>query len=241
MIQIRRHEYLLSLLPSLEPIGSIPPMSKADLLEQVRDSNGPVRTVEMLLLSDDLIQYQALLTEEVSKDQVELAVLSVEKGENEDVLPHFLLSPESAEAREKENQRVSIDGIWTRYFHHAASVAKRSGSPFLRDWIQFEVGLRNALVIARSHKLELDPTAYLVAPELADNNTDFSHIVSSWSAASDPLAAMEAMDKARWDWLDEHGGWYSFADCEIEVYAAKLVLLHRWRRILSEKQQRNIA
>jgi hypothetical protein len=45
------------------------------------------------------------------------------------------------------------------------------------------------------------------------------------------------LDKARWDWLEEHGGWYSFGDCEVEVYAAKLVLLHRWRRILSEKQR----
>lgn len=241
MIQTRRHEYLLSLLPSLEPIGSIPPMSKAGLIEQIRDSNGPVRTVEMLLLNDDLTQYQALLAEEITKDQVDLAVLSADKGENEDVLPSFLLPADSTDGREKENQRSSFDAIWTRYFNHAASVAKRSGSSFLKDWIQFEVGLRNALVTARSNKLELDPTSYLIAPELADNNTDFSHIVSSWSAASDPLAAMEVLDKARWDWLEEHGGWYSFSDCEIEVYAARLMLLHRWRRILSEKQQRNIA
>lgn len=243
MIQLRRHEYLLSLLPTLDPIGSIPSMSKAGLLEQVRDSKGPVRTVEMLLLSDDLTQYQALLAEEVEKDQVDLAILSLDKGENEEVLPHFLLPPESAEGaeEEKENDRLNIDGIWARYFRYAASVAKRARSPFLKAWIKFEVGLRNALVAARSRKLELDPTAYLVAPEMADKKTDFSPIVSAWSAASDPLAAMEVLDKARWDWLEEHGGWYSFSDCEIEVYAAKLVLLHRWRRILSEKQQRNIA
>jgi hypothetical protein len=243
MIQLRRHEYLLSLLPSLDPIGSIPPMSKSALLEQIRDSKGPVRTVEMLLLSDDLTQYQALLAEEVEKDQVDLAILSLDKGENEEVLPLFLLPPESDESaeEEKENERLSIDGIWTRYFQHAASIAKRSRSPFFKAWIKFEVGLRNALVTARSRKLELDPVAYLVAPELADKKTDFNAIVSAWSAASDPLAAMEVLDKARWDWLEEHGGWYSFSDCEIEVYAAKLVLLHRWRRILSEKQQRNIA
>ncbi len=243
MIQLRRHEYLLGLLPSLDPIGSIPPLNKAGLLEQVRDSKGPVRTVEMLLLSDDLAQYQALLAEEVEKDQVDLAILSLDRGENEEVLPSFLLPAESAESPEgeKESERISIDGIWARYFQHAASVAKRAGSPFLKAWIKFEVGLRNALVTARSRKLELDPTAYLVAPELADKKADFNPIVSAWSAAADPLAAMEVLDKARWDWLEEHGGWYSFADCEIEVYAARLVLLHRWRRILSEKQQRNIA
>ena len=68
---------------------------------------------------------------------------------------------------------------------------------------------------------------------------DYSHVVSAWSAAADPLAALEVLDKSRWDWLDEHGGWYSFSACEIEVYAAKLALLHHWRRILSDKQQRN--
>ena len=239
MIQRRRHEYLLSFLPSLEPIGSIPPMSKSDLLAQVVESKGPVRTVEILFLSDDLTQYQALLAEEIEKDQIDLAILSLDKGENEDVLPDFLLPQESADVaeEEKENERLRIDGIWERFFRHAATVAKRSSSSFLKAWIKFEVGLRNALVTARARKLELDPADYLVAPELVDKGVDYHQIVSTWSAASDPQNAMEVLDKARWDWLEEHEGWYSFADCEIEVYAAKLVLLHRWRRILSEKQR----
>jgi len=243
MRQLRRHEYLLSVLPSLEPMGSIPPLSKSDLLEQVRASKGPVRTVEMLLLGDDLTQYQALLAEEIERDQIDLAILSLDKAESEAVLPDYLLPQESAEGaeEEKENERLSVDGIWTRYFHHAASVAKRAGSRFLKAWIGFEVGLRNALVIARAGKLELDPAAYLVAPELTDKDTDYSDVMSAWSAASDPLNALEVLDEARWDWLEEHEGWYSFAACEIEVYAARLVLLHHWRRILSEKQQRNKA
>ncbi len=236
MSKLRRYDYLLSVLPALEPMGSIPPMSKRDLLQQVTASNGPVRTVEMLLLSDDMTQYQALLTEEIRHDQTDSAILSLDKAEDEAVLPDFLLSEESTE---EQNDRSSIDAIWSRYFHHAASVAKRARSSFLKAWIGFEVGLRNALVTARSHTLELDPATYLVAPELADRDMDYSHVVSAWSAAADPLAALEVLDKSRWDWLDEHGGWYSFSACEIEVYAAKLAILHHWRRILSDKQQRN--
>jgi len=219
-------------------MGSIPPMGKRDLIEQVAGSNGPVRTVEMLLLSDDLTQYQALLTEEIRPDKADSAILSLDKADNEAVLPDFLLSEESTE---EQNDRSSIDAIWSRYFHHAASVAKRARSSFLKAWIGFEVGLRNALVTARAHTLELDPAAYLVAPELADKDTDYSHVISAWTAAADPLAAQEVLDKSRWDWLDERGRWYSFSACEIEVYAAKLALLHHWRRILSDKQQRNKA
>jgi len=237
MSKLHRYDYLLSLLPTLEPMGSIPPLSKRVLLEHVIDSNGPVSTVEMLLLSDDLMQYQALLAEEIEQDRTDLAILSLDKSENESVLPDFLLPKETME--KQESTRLSVDEIWTRYFHHAASVAKRARSSFLKAWIGFEVGLRNALVIARAHTLDLDSEAYLVAPELADKDTDYSHTVSEWSGASDPLTALKVLDEARWDWLEEHGGWYSFSACEIEVYAARLVLLHRWRRILSEKQQRN--
>jgi len=166
-----------------------------------------------------------------------LAVLSLDKGENESVLPDFLLPEETTE--QQESTRLSVDGIWARYFYHAASVAKRTQSSFLKAWIGFEVGLRNALATARAQILDLDSVAYLVAPELADKSTDFSHIVSEWSGASDPLTAQKVLDEARWDWFEEHGDWYSSSACEIEVYAARLVLLHRWRRILSEKKQRN--
>ena len=242
-IHLHRHEYLLSVLPSLEPIGSVPPMGKTAFLEQVIGSKGPVRSVEILLLSDDLMQYQALLAEEIEKDRIDLAILSLDKAEDESVLPDFLLPEVTSEGDEKENEneRATTDQIWARFFHHAAKVAKREHSPFLKAWIGFEVGLRNALVTARARKLELDPETYLVAPELADKNVDYSSIISAWSSASDPRTAQEILDKARWNWLEEHEGWYSFSDCEIEAYAAKLVLLHRWRRILTEKQQRHQA
>ena len=234
---VYRNDYLLSALPALEPIGSIPPMSKSELLEKVADSNGPVDTVEMILLNDELFQFEALLTEEINQDKIDLAVLPLEKTENEPVLPEFLLPEE--ENQEREDKRLAVDGIWSRYFHHAQTIAKRNHSKFLKAWIGFEVGLRNAITIARSHILDLDAEAYLVTPELADTDMDYSNIISSWSAAPTPLAALEVLDKARWDWLEENGSWYSNSADEIEVYAAKLILLHHWRRILSEKEQNN--
>ncbi len=240
MSKLHRYEYLLSVLPTLEPIGSIPPMSKQSLLEQIIESNGPVSTVEALLLSDDLIQYQALLAEEIEQDRIDLAILSLDKAEDEAVLPDYLLPKETTEEQQEEpNMRLSVDGIWERYFHHAASVAKRTQSSFLKAWVGFEVGLRNALATARSQTLELEAEAYLVAPELADKKIEYHQIVSDWSGAFNPLNAQRVLDEARWDFCEEHGGWYNFHACEIEVYAAKLMILHRWRRILSEKQQRN--
>ena len=230
----RRHYYLLSALTALEPMGSVPPMSKLEFFGQVVDSNGPVESIEMILLSDDLVQYESMLAEEIEPDRTDMAVLSLDKTDNEAQLPDFLLPEDQTD--EQENKRMFSDRLWSQFFHHAWSVANRRQSAFLKAWIGFEVGLRNALVEARAQVLDLDCAAYLVAPELSDNDTDYSFIVSAWSAAPNPLAAVETLDKARWDWLEEHGKWYSFSAGEIEVYAARLILLHRWRRILSEKQ-----
>ena len=235
MTIFNRYDYLLSALPALEPIGSVPPMAKSDFFAMVRDSKGSVKTIETILLSDDLSQYEAFLVKEITEDRIDLAVLSLEKSENEPVLPEFLLPEE--QAQQKENSRLAADDLWSRYFRYAARVAKHNGSRFLKAWIAFEVGLRNALTTARAQILDLEPEAYLVCPELADTDTDYSTIISAWQAGSNPLTSLEVLDKAKWDWLDEHASWYSFSAGEIEVYAAKLILLHHWRRILAEKQQ----
>lgn len=235
MATLNRYDYILSALPALEPIGSIPPISKIDFLNMIASSKGPIRTVEIILLNDDLVQYDAFISKESDKDKLDFAVLSFENNENEPVLPAFLLTEN--EKHDETNERLATDGIWSRYFHHAVHISKHSNSKFLKTWVGFEVGLRNALTTARAQLLDLDPEAYLVCPELADSETDYNSIISAWHAASNPLVALEALDKARWDWLDAHGALYSFSADEIEVYAAKLVLLHHWRRILSGSEQ----
>ena len=208
-------------------------MTKQGLLEQIAGAKGPVRTIEVLLLMDDLIQREALLAGEIGPEQVDLAVLGLNAADPEPILPAFLLPDDPSDGQ--DNPRLAVDAIWSRYFYRAAQVAKGTGSQFLKGWVGFEVGLRNAVATARAQGLDLDPAAYLVAPELGDRDQDFSAVVSAWSSAADPLAGQEVLDKARWEWVEEHGRWFSFKADEIEAYAAKLILLHRWRRLLAER------
>ncbi len=229
MSRRQRYDYLLSALPGVEALGSVPPMSKQDLLERVRASNGPVDSVECLLLGDDLIQHSALLAGEIQPNQAELAVLDLSSEGAGAALPKGLVWDSGEEGRASE--RVAVDGLWSRYFQYAQNLATRVGSPFVRSWVGFEVGMRNALCIARAHALELDPTSYLVAPHLAQTEADYATALTAWSAASDPLDALEILDKCRWDWLQEYGRWYSFGADEIEAYTVQLILLHRWRRM----------
>ena len=110
-------------------------------------------------------------------------------------------------------------------------MARRHGSVFLADWVGYEVALRNALAAARAKRLGLDENDYLVATDLAATDEDFTTLLSEWTAASTPLAGLRVLIAARWAWLAEHDAWFSFSDDELAAYAAKLMLLHQWRRL----------
>ena len=228
----RRYEYLLSALPGLEALGAAVPLGKQELLERIVETQGPVATVSALFLSDDLVQREALLAGEITAEQADLTILPTPGADDEHDLPAPLRPEESMES--SDNARVAVDALWHRYFRYAALVARQQSSRFLRAWVGYEVALRNALVVARAQTLDLDPTTYLVTPDLADRDVDVSGPLAAWSAAPDPLAALEVVDKARWEWLTEHERWFSFQAEEIEAYAAKLMLLQRWRRLATD-------
>lgn len=226
---VKRHFYLLCVLPNLKPLGSVPPISKQELLAVVTESGGPTDVVRILLLSDDLLQREAVLSGEVEPEHADLVVLSLQEAKNEQSLSLFL-EPEHEDEPEASGILMAADRIWRCYFQHAAKIARMTHTHFLATWVGFEVGLRNAMAKARAEALELDPGHYMVAPELADPEIPFDHIVAEWTAASNPLKGLEVLDKARWDWLTEHERWYSFSDDEVAAYTAKLMLLHRWHR-----------
>jgi len=222
-----RHYYLVSALPALPDFGSPAPMTTADLRDHVRPSARPAALVDTILLSDDLVQREAFLAKEI--DAVAPAVLAAEQARDESPLPEPLAPAEEAAARP-----VASDAVWAAYFRHAAEVAGNADSALLAGWVSYEVALRNALVTARAEALELDPSDYLVAAELEGTDEDFSDLLAAWSSAPNPLAGQKILDRARWTWLTEHEGWFSFAADELAAYAAKLILLVRWER-LSEK------
>ena len=219
--------FLLTSLPSLGDIGSAPPISPAELLERVAEAEGSCPLIEALFLSDDLLQRQALLASEIQK--VDPAVLTVAQTRNEEPLPDF------AETLSEEHVGVPVgDILWESYFRHVASTAASEGSGFLQAWVRYEVSLRNALALARAKALNLDPQSYLVAADLGGDEGSFSSLLSEWSATADPLAGVQVLDRARWRWIGENDGWFTFEDDEVVAYAAKLMLLQRWKRLSKE-------
>ena len=225
--------YLLASLPGLGDVGSTPPLTPAQLLDRVADAAGPSRLISALLLGDDL-----LLRESVMSDRdvdAEPAILSAEQLRDEAPLPPML-----AVETDEGDSRIAADVVWEAYFRHAADVARRTGSVFLSAWVGSEVALRNVLAAARAKTLGLDAEAYLVAADLADRDADFDTMLGEWTAAPNPLAALRVLDTARWAWLADREGWFTFQDDELAAYAAKLMLLCRWNRLeAAEREARN--
>ena len=220
--------YLLCALPALGSFGTAPPLSKQGFWALVTESEGPADIVRALLLGDDLLQRETVLAGEIEPDQAEVAILSLHR--QEEPLPDFLLT-EHEDQGEESRYRIPADLLWERYFRYTLKIARSAHSRFLGHWAGYEVGLRNAMAFKRAEALGLDPGPYLVAQELADPGADFGIVLTQWSGASNPLAALEALDRARWDWLTENEPWYCFSDDEVAAYTAKLMLLQRWHRI----------
>lgn len=228
---MKRYFYILCLLPEIKAFHDPPPISKKELLYLVKESGGPTEIVQMLLLNDDLIQREAVLSGEIEPDHSDPAVLSPEQAKAKEPLPDFLISGPEIENESTANL-IAGDRIQRNYFYHVLKVAKIWRSRFLKAWVEFEVGLRNALARVRAVQLELDPTPYLVAPELEDPDISFENILDLWAAASNPLEAIEVLYKARWKWQTEHEQWFTFGSDEIAAYTAKLMILHNRLKII---------
>ncbi|MFO8010000.1 MAG: DUF2764 family protein [Dehalococcoidia bacterium] len=214
----------MSFLPGLDELGSIPTVTPSQLIELVDLAQGDTALLSTLFLSDDLLQRQAYLAGEI--EELELAVLTRLQGQGKERLPDYLVG-----SAEESVPETSVDAIWHSYYTYAAAIARERKSNFLEAWIEYEVGLRNALAFARARALNLDPHEYVVASEVGRDLDDFSDIVSQWLAATDPFNGLRLLDQQRWLWITENEPWFSFTDDELVSYGAKLMLLRRWMRL----------
>lgn len=217
------YQYQLTALGSLGPLGSAPPMTLRQLLDHLDGDEAALELVRAILLSDDLMQREAVLAGEI--DQAQPVVLTVQQATNNAPLPDEL-------APARDGSKIPGDAVWDAYFRHVRSVAGRLRSEFLDQWAAFEVSLRNALAAARAKALGLDASHYTVAADLSGGDK-FESVIGEWAAAPDPMAALKAIDRARWEWLRQNDKWFSFNRDELAAYAAKLMMLHRWHRLSS--------
>jgi hypothetical protein len=199
-------------------------MSPPDLRVIVSDSSA-APLVDVILLSDDLRQRQAIVAGELA--HAVAAVLEPAQIAGQATLPDFLTREETGEALSP-----SVDRLWGNYWHHAAAVARRRGSTFLRGWVGLEVALRNGVAVARARSFSQPAAAHLVAPELGENEQLIELGIAGWAGAADPLAGLRSLLRTRWEWATREEPSFSFSDDELAAYAVKLLLLRDWRRTM---------
>ncbi len=221
--------YMLSTLPALGGLGTKPPVTSREVMEYIGNQSGVCDLLGAVFLSDDILQSQAWLAGEI--ESLELAVLSPAQAKNEEPLPSFLVSDQQASSDNSGRTLSGVDVLWENYYFYVAGLAAKKHSHFLRLWVGYEVGLRNALTRIRAQELHLEYQDYVVAEKLANDTNDFTHTITQWSSAPDPFSGLRVLDQARWRWLLDNDSWYSFSDDELVAYAVKLMLLNRWHRI----------
>jgi hypothetical protein len=218
--------YLLTSLPPLDELGTPPPLSAAELRARAAHSNAaPI--VDVILLADDLRQRQALLAGELS--EVEGAVLTPGQMAGEEPLPDAL-----PVAEVPPPPRLADDLVWEAYWRHAARVARRHRSRFLRGWVRVEVALRNGLTAARARALGESAEGREVTPELGGSEGVVEDGVAAWTGADDPLTGWRSLLTTRWQWTTSEERRFSFSGDEVAAYAVKLLLLRDWHRTMGE-------
>ncbi|MBN2064403.1 MAG: DUF2764 family protein [Sedimentisphaerales bacterium] len=214
--------YLITSLPALNELGSPPPLSGAEYVEMIDESAVAQDLVQVVLLSDDLLQMQSYQSGEI--ETVSPSVLTVAQVTGDEPLPDYLMA---------ESASSEANSLWKAYFAYAQGVADRYGCEFLDLWLKYEIGMRNALTAARARKLGVEAEEHYIGREYSSGD-DFTALVNEWSNAENPMAGMMVLDKSRWNWLSENDSWFKFTYDELVVYAARLLLLKRWD-LLSSK------
>ncbi len=121
--------------------------------------------------------------------------------------------------------------------HYAPEHVESSPIAVLNSWYTFDRGLRNALVRLRSANLGEDMEKYL---RVAEDGGDGTHVggveelARNAMAESSPLRAEQALQRARWDMLDELEAGHFFDLEKLVVYLLKLRVLERNRKFNRE-------
>ena len=109
---------------------------------------------------------------------------------------------------------------------------------FAQRWLIRDTTIRNAVARARAGRLGVEPTAYLRPQEGFDTFAE-TMVADAFTKAS-PLDRELAIDRFRWQFLDEMAFEAPFSFTAVLAYAMKLRLALRWAEMKAEAGGRNV-
>ena len=109
----------------------------------------------------------------------------------------------------------------------------RRSQTVLKNWNDFEVSLRNEIVISRAKKMRKDSADYIRGGYVHEPR--LAAIITEAVGERIPLEVEKRIDLARWDRLEEIGREHYFDLSFLIVYYLKLQLVNKWYNIVTEK------
>ena len=105
-----------------------------------------------------------------------------------------------------------------------------------KQWVGFEIALRNELVRARAGRKKIDPLKFI---RPADSpSADIVHVAMVAYRSASILEAEKILDQARWEFLETLSFGHYFDIDYLLIYVLKLKILERWDKIQkADKEQ----
>jgi hypothetical protein len=103
------------------------------------------------------------------------------------------------------------------------------GIASLRQWVNFEITLRNELVHARAARGKVDALKFLRLPDSAQ--AWISHVAMAAYRSTSILEAEKILDQARWNFLEDLSLGHYFDFDFLLIYGLRLKILERWEKI----------
>jgi len=218
---------LLSMVPPLPEVPGPPPVPLGELIElyqQELDEKDQRLALALLAFLDCRNLESALLGREMFDTR---APLPREAFEDRLQLPEYMARFLEAHDNDALGHTYPFDALWWGYFVHLVELADSSGSVFLKEWVRFDVGLRDAL--ARQRAEALGAKGDERATGAVDGEAEsFAELLSALPEASDPMERERVLDRARLERIDACQGISTFSTDAALAYLAASMILDRW-------------
>lgn len=199
--------------------------------------------IRLLFQQNDAFNAYGLITE---KDlEFELST------ENEHCnLPEYILAFLKWHNKKEINEwSLEAENKLQQFFYEYTLNAKNE---FLRDWLRFEFNLKNILTAFNCERFNYDRSKKLILteqnplsfsllenktlkPELFEDELPFAHqIFKVVESEQSWIEKEKALDKIKWNYLDEYTFFHYFTIEKVLSYVIKILITERWLKLDAE-------
>jgi vacuolar-type H+-ATPase subunit C/Vma6 len=224
--------YFLASVVSAMPgsLGDKLPIPFADISTLVQRNTEPedIPLVRALLMSIDVSNVEAIYQ---GRDIFTPGgTLSREEIDLKQSLPLFIRT--FLEDKERGSRRPYLyDGLWEGYYAYAYSLGQERGCRFLTDYLTWDIGLRNHLVVLRAREKGGEGEENTLLPHVGAG--ELSNVLIQVKGQKNPLWAERVLDEERLKQVFHCEGSDPFSLDAILALLERARIFSRWERMNS--------